>query len=221
MDLNDINTLEERASSLYIKYKGVKESIQSTDETLERMAKEYLQLNSDRESLEFSKPYIDDLIDKFSETALQKLEGLLSLGVSRIFQDRDYRVEIKVTEKRTAKCAEIYLIDSGHPFLMRDSCVAGGILVVVGFLIQAFYVANLDVAKILFLDEALSNISTQYLDNFFAFVRELSQKIGMTVVLITHDTRFLDYADRLYKVDKGVYTLAECKNSLASMVQEN
>ena len=90
---------------------------------------------------------------------------------------------------------------------MRDSCVAGGILVVVGFLIQVFYVANLDLAKILFLDEALSNISTQYLPNFFSFVKELSVQIGLTVVLITHDTRFLEYADRIYKVANGTYIL--------------
>jgi ABC-type uncharacterized transport system YnjBCD ATPase subunit len=121
-------------------------------------------------------------------------------------------VEIRVSEKRSAKCAELYLIDSGHAFLMRDSCVAGGILVVVGFLIQAFYVANLDVAKVMFLDEALSNISTQYLDNFFSFVKELSEQIGLTVVLITHDNRFLEYADRLYKVNNGVYTLEQGVN---------
>ena len=162
---------------------------------------------SNRDLLENSKPYIDDLIDKFSETALKRLEDLLSLGLARIFQDRDYSVEIRVSEKRSAKCAELYLIDDGHAFLMRDSCVAGGILVVVGFLIQVFYVANLDLAKILFLDEALSNISTQYLPNFFSFVKELSVQVGLTVVLITHDTRFLEYADRIYKVANGTYIL--------------
>ena len=208
----DIQTLEKRATDLYIKYNALKSSYLSTTQSLEELEKKYQLLNNNLTLLERSKPFIDDLINKFSETSLKKLEDLLTLGVSRIFQDRDYSIEIKVSEKRSAKCAELYLIDSGHPFLMRDSCVAGGILVVVGFLIQVFYVANLDVAKILFLDEALSNISTQYLDNFFAFVKELSAQIGLTVVLITHDTRFLEYADRLYKVNNGVYTLEDLSN---------
>lgn len=203
----DIQALEQRATNLYIKYNALKSSYESITQSIESLAKEYSALQDNRTMLERAKPFIDDIIDKFSESSLKKLEDLLTLGVSRIFQDRDYRVEIKVSEKRTVKCAELYLIDSGHSFLMRDSCVAGGILVVVGFLIQVFYVANLNVAKILFLDEALSNISTQYLDNFFAFVKELSKQIGLTVVLITHDTRFLEYADRLYKVANGVYTL--------------
>jgi DNA repair exonuclease SbcCD ATPase subunit len=207
----DIQVLEKRATDLYIKYNALKSSYLSTVQSIEDLGKEYTALTDNRTLLERSKPFIDDIIDKFSETSLKRLEDLLTLGVSRIFQDRDYKVEIKVSEKRSAKCAELYLIDSGHSFLMRDSCVAGGILVVVGFLIQVFYVANLDVAKILFLDEALSNISTQYLDNFFSFVKELSQQIGLTVVLITHDTRFLEYADRLYKVAGGVYTLEQVK----------
>ena len=158
----DITSLENRVTDLYIQYNSIKTSLENNQ--------------------------IDDLIDKFSETALKRLEDLLSLGLSRIFQDRDYSVEIRVSEKRSAKCAELYLIDDGHAFLMRDSCVAGGILVVVGFLIQVFYVANLDLAKILFLDEA-------------------SVQIGLTVVLITHDTRFLEYADRIYKVANGTYIL--------------
>lgn len=201
----DITSLENRVTNLYIQYNSIKTSLennQSSIRTLNNQIQDYI---SNRDLLENSKPYIDDLIDKFSETALKRLEDLLSLGLARIFQDRDYSVEIRVSEKRSAKCAELYLIDDGHAFLMRDSCVAGGILVVVGFLIQVFYVANLDLAKILFLDEALSNISTQYLPNFFSFVKELSVQIGLTVVLITHDTRFLEYADRIYKVANGTY----------------
>ena len=203
----DISSLEKKATDLYIRYNSIRDSYQSTTDSLRELADEYTKLTENRALLERTKPFIDDIIDKFSESSLKKLEDLLSLGLQRIFQDRDYKVEIKVSEKRAAKCAELYLVEDGHPFLMRDSCVAGGILVVVGFLIQTFYVANLDIAKVLFLDEALSNISTQYLDNFFAFVKELTNKIGLTVILITHDTRFLEYADRIYKVADGVYTL--------------
>lgn len=209
----DISKLEKKVTDLYIRYNSVKDSYQNTIESLQQLEEEYTKLSDNKSLLERSKPFIDDIIEKFSESSLKKLEDLLSLGLQRIFQDRDYKVEIKVSEKRASKCADLYLIDNGHPFLMRDSCVAGGILVVVGFLIQAFYVANLDIAKILFLDEALSNISTQYLDNFFAFVKELSLKIGLTVILITHDTRFLEYADRIYKVSDGVYTLEVSKES--------
>ena len=205
----DMANLEKRATDLYIQYNALNSSYNATKQSLDELGKEQEALINNKTLLEKSKPFIDDLITKFSETSLKRLEDLLTLGVSRIFQDRDYKVEIRVSEKRSSKCAELYLIDSGHAFLMRDSCVAGGILVVVGFLIQAFYVANLDVAKVMFLDEALSNISTQYLDNFFSFVKELSEQIGLTVVLITHDNRFLEYADRLYKVNNGVYTLEQ------------
>ena len=203
----DITSLENRVTDLYIQYNSIKTSLENNQASIGNLNSQIQDYISNRDLLENSKPYIDDLIDKFSETALKRLEDLLSLGLARIFQDRDYSVEIRVSEKRSAKCAELYLIDDGHAFLMRDSCVAGGILVVVGFLIQVFYVANLDLAKILFLDEALSNISTQYLPNFFSFVKELSVQIGLTVVLITHDTRFLEYADRIYKVANGTYIL--------------
>ena len=89
--------------------------------------------------------------------------------------------------------------------------MAGGILVTVGFLIQCFYVSNLPIRKIVFLDEAFTQISTAYLENFMAFVSELTKQIDLIVVLITHDKRFIPYGNRVYNVKDGVYTLEQNK----------
>ena len=124
----DITSLENRVTNLYIQYNSIKTSLENNQASIRTLNNQIQDYISNRDLLENSKPYIDDLIDKFSETALKRLEDLLSLGLARIFQDRDYSVEIRVSEKRSAKCAELYLIDDGHAFLMRDSCVAGGIL---------------------------------------------------------------------------------------------
>lgn len=157
--------------------------------------------------LQETKPYLDLLVQQYADTTLQQLEHFLSYGVQQVFYDRAYSVSITVTERRGLKNADVYLHEGAAKYPMQNAAVAGGVLVVVGFLLQVFYVLNLDVTKTIFLDEALSNISTQYLDRFFGILAELATATGLALVLVTHDQRFLPYAQRVYRVSEGVYTL--------------
>lgn len=158
-------------------------------------------------TLDEVKPVIDRIIEEFSEDSIRQLESLLTMGVSRIFDNPDLSVQIVTSDKRNNKSAELFLRDGEYTYPLKNSSVAGGILVVVGFLVQAFFVVNLPVAKVVFLDEAFTQISSQYVSNFMSFVKELSDQTGLIMVLVTHDNRFLDYGDRIYRVEKGKFTL--------------
>ena len=150
-------------------------------------------------------------MQRFSRRALDHLEKLLTFGLRKIFTDHEYSISIITSDKRNSKCAELVLEEGGYQYPLKDSSVAGGILVTVGFLIQCFYVSNLPIRKIVFLDEAFTQISTAYLENFMAFVSELTKQIDLIVVLITHDKRFIPYGNRVYNVKDGVYTLEQNK----------
>jgi energy-coupling factor transporter ATP-binding protein EcfA2 len=58
-------------------------------------------------------------------------------------------------------------------------------------------------SKILLLDEAYSNISKEYVADFFDFLYKLCEKLQFKIVLITHDERFVDYANKVYRIDQG------------------
>lgn len=208
MNLSDrLEALEQRVTETVVTYRSYSMSADSLGSLVASKQKELESLGESTDLLSKSKPYLDDVIDKFSEDSIAKLESLLALGVARIFDDRKYSIQIKVCEKRNSKVAELFLVDRGNLYPLRDSSVGGGVLVVVGFLIQAFYVANLDLEKIVFLDESFSQISDAYIDNFMMFIKELASRIGLKVVLITHDKRFIEHGDQVYHVSNGVYTL--------------
>jgi DNA-directed RNA polymerase specialized sigma subunit len=81
----DISALEKKATDLYIKYNSARDSYNNTIDSLQSLSEEYNKLVENKALLERSKPFIDDIIEKFSESSLKKLEDLLSLGLSRIF----------------------------------------------------------------------------------------------------------------------------------------
>lgn len=208
--INILNAqFEQELTNLLIKYRGIQSSIESTKKSINDIIIQTSNLESERNTLQLCKPIIDDIIEKFSDSLLRKLEELLTLGLHKIFYDRNYSVTIKVTEKHNMKCVELLLDDDGNLIRVKDSSVAGGILVVIASIIQIFYIINLDTSKYLFLDEQFSQISEQYIDNFMEFIHELCGNTGLSIVLITHDNKFIKYGDRTYIADRGKFTLKD------------
>lgn len=205
-------SFEKDITDLLIKYRGIQSSINNTQISIDDIESKIKDLECERNTLKMCKPIIDDIISKFSDSMLKRLEELLTIGLKKIFYDRNYSIQIRVVDKRNLKCVEMLLNDDGNLIPVKDSSVAGGVLVVIASIIQIFYIINLNsVAKYLFLDEQLSQVSTQYIDGFMNFIKTLCSETGLSIVLITHDSKFMKYGDRIYTADKGKFTLQECE----------
>lgn len=205
---------ESEITNLLIKYRGIQSSIESTKISIAEVESKITELECEKNTLRLCKPIIDDIISKFSDSLLRKLEELLTIGLKKIFYDRDYSLQIKVVDKRNTKCVELLLNDGGNLIPVKNSGVAGGVLVVIATIIQVFYIINLpNVANYMFLDEQFSQVSQQYIDSFIDFIKTLCSETGLSIVLITHDNKFMKYGDRIYVVDKGKFALQESEGA--------
>lgn len=203
-------TLEQDLTDLLIKYRGIQSAIASTSASIAEVDSKLNELEDNKNTLKLCKPIIDDIINKFSNSLLKKLEDLLTIGLKKIFYDRNYSVQIKVVDKRNSKCVELLLNDNGNLIPVKNANVAGGILVVIASIIQVFYIVNIPTLdRYLFLDEQFSQISSQYIDPFMEFIKTLCSETGLSIVLITHDNKFMKYGDRVYTADRGKFTLQE------------
>ena len=202
--------LEQDLTDLLIKYRGIQSAIESTSASIEEVDSKLNELENNKNTLKLCKPIIDDIINKFSNSLLKKLEELLTIGLKKIFYDRNYSVQIKVVDKRNSKCVELLLNDNGNIIPVKNANVAGGILVVIASIIQVFYIVNIPTLdNLLFLVEQFSQISSQYIDSFMEFIKTLCSETGLSIVLITHDSKFMKYGDRVYTADRGKFTLQE------------
>lgn len=202
--------LEQDLTDLLIKYRGIQSAIESTSASIKEIDSKLNELENNKNTLKLCKPIIDDIINKFSNSLLKKLEELLTIGLKKIFYDRNYSLQIKVVDKRNSKCVELLLNDNGNIIPVKNANVAGGILVVIASIIQVFYIVNIPTLdRYLFLDEQFSQISSQYIDSFMEFIKTLCSETGLSIVLITHDNKFMKYGDRVYTADRGKFTLQE------------
>lgn len=170
---------------------------------------EILTLREEYKLQEKSIIVMKELIDKLSQQHIKKLVDLLSFALKTIFYDKNYSVELKVENKRDSKSAQFFLVERIEEEVLKydfEDGIGGGILAIVGFVLQVFYLGYFKLAKIIFCDESFSQISDQYIDGLMSFIQKLSEKKGFIFVLISHDKRLIDRGDKVYEVENGVVT---------------
>lgn len=201
-----------KASDQFIQVKGqirsLEESMQNTAKLL-RVAE--VQHDKTLEQYGLTERGIEvmkKLVEKMSEKGIGKLKKLLAFGMAAIFEDKNYSIDIDISERGDVKTAEFYLIKVENGVTrkerLRDS-VGGGIQTVVSVILRIYFIIVLKQRRFVGLDESLTQLSDIYLEAFFSFLRRTIDELGFKYLWITHDPRFVGYADRLYKVQEGVY----------------
>lgn len=147
-----------------------------------------------------------ELIDNLTQQHINQVRDLLNHALGTIFYNRNYSVEVLMSDKRNSKTAEFFLVTKEGNKVIKSSfndSIGGGIMAVVGFVLQVFYISYLGRANIMFCDESFSQVSSEYIDSLITFIKELSKAKGFIIVLITHDLRLQTSANKIYRIDRG------------------
>ena len=146
------------------------------------------------------------IVESMSTSQIKHLENLINSALETIFFDRNYSVEMNVTELRNTNNLQILLVeqnDEGEIIKTKLNDNGYGVKSIIGFILQIYFILYHHEYPVLFLDEAFGTLSSQYVPYLKTLMDELAKKYGFIFVLITHDTRFMDIADKTYLVDKG------------------
>lgn len=152
--------------------------------------------------------YLKEIIELISRQHIDHIEKLLNSAISTIFFDKNYSIKMEVSEFRNNNALNIYLVettDEGE--IITDIKNNGfGIQSIVGFVLQVYFILYHKLYPILIMDEAMSNLSQQYIPYFKELVDLLSNTYNFRFVLVAHDPRFIDIADYKYEVRNGEVT---------------
>lgn len=202
--------LENFKSTIYdtaIQHKAVLDSyakeIAEYKDYINKKSTELNRLNDFYSNLNYSCNYLDTLIKNESDKFIKELNSILDYGIKTIFDDCDYSILIKVEDNNKATIHLVYEDEDGNKIEPDIKNCGGGIQTVCGILLQVFFIYHYNVEHIIFIDEGLSQISSQYIGNTFALLKELAKKNDLKILLITHDNRFLPYSDKQYQIKNG------------------
>lgn len=200
---------------LQIRYSELCNQQKSIDLVLTGLETELKNLSNEQELLNETWETLRDLLDKFSAESLSLLKTLLEKGLGAIFHDREYTINIEISDTKFKKLKFVLVektdegiteTDLGSGALLMNG---GGVLVVVSFILQVFLINMYGKRKFIAIDEGFTNISSKYVENFFRFLKYLHTEMEFDFLMVNHDTRFMPYFDKVYEVNMGVISLKE------------
>lgn len=137
--------------------------------------------------------------------AQQTIEELVTRGLQKIF---DETLSFHIVQSVRGKTASV-------EFLVRttldDQTIVetpvmdargGGLAATIGFLLRVVVMllqGGVRQENILILDETFAHVSAEYLEPLREFLREIVDKTGIQVLMVTHQDEFTEDADRLYR----------------------
>lgn len=170
-----------------------------------RMQKELEQAVALEEAHEQAVAVLNSFADSRQEEAIRRIEVLVSAGLKSIFGDS---MSFVVKNDQKARRSEIeFVIRSEVEGQLVETAVldarGGGVAAVVGFLLRVIVMLlKPGVRRILFLDETFAQLSAEFEEPCAEFLRELADKAGVQIILVTHSEAYSPFADRVYRTSQ-------------------
>ena len=142
-------------------------------------------------------------VDIMYQESIGALKETLDSALQYVITDKNYSCNLTLDDKRGSKYLYISVVDNDENLeVMLKHGMGQGVRAVMSFVLKAFYLINQN-SHILALDEKLSALSDQYAARLFEFIKGFCDKNDFILIMITHDPRFMDYADKCYLVRDG------------------
>jgi DNA repair exonuclease SbcCD ATPase subunit len=169
-----------------------------------------------RESLELHEKVLGVLTsvgEARQESAQRQVEGLVTRALQAIF---DENLSFHLVPSVKANRAEVdFVLRSRYGDTEVDTPVlearGGGMAAVIGFVLRLVVLLLTPGARrFLALDESFAHVSAEYEPRLAEFLREVADKAGVQIVLITHSKAYDDLADASYELSLGADGATRC-----------
>jgi DNA repair exonuclease SbcCD ATPase subunit len=135
--------------------------------------------------------------------AQRQLEQLVTRGLQVIFDEGlSFRV---VQSVRRGQANVDFVVSSAYGGSVVETSVmdarGGGMAAVAGFLLRLVVLLLTPGARrLLVLDESFAHVSAEYRPRLAEFLREVTDKAGVQLILVTHDPEYGEVADACYRL---------------------
>lgn len=184
------DALSGEARSVLSRAKEVKEEIAKLQEEIVVLDKSSMVLNSIGEERQLK--------------AQDTIEQLVTRGLQQIFDDSLSFHIVQTVKAKTASVEFVVrttLADGGIVDTPVMDARGGGLAATIGFLLRVviLLLKGKSQDNILILDETFAHVSAEYLPNVSEFLRELVDKTGVQIVMVTHQEELTENADVVYR----------------------
>ena len=198
-------TLDEIRSEIY-KAKGERESLLKREAKLKQRIGE---IKEEKKKVRKAQEIIQIAAKATQEKLKYHITEATNLAFAAVFED-PYTLGLDFVVKRNKTEAEIALVRHEEKF-DPQSAVGGGALDLAAMTLRFSIWSLKKTAPLLVFDEPLRFLSKDLQETAGMILREISSKLGVQVIMVTHSDELITFGDKIFRV---------YKNGLISKVEE-
>ncbi len=127
------------------------------------------------------------------------VSDIVSHALTAVFDDA-YKFELKFIQKRNKTEAELSFTRDGNDIDPMNAC-GGGVVDIASFALRmAMLMLQRKRAPILILDEPFRFVSSDYQEKAGLLLQELSHRLGIQIIMVTHNEFLENIADKVFSV---------------------
>jgi DNA repair exonuclease SbcCD ATPase subunit len=128
------------------------------------------------------------------------ISDIASLALESVFNE-PYKLVLEFIERRNKTECDIVFERDGEKFKPLDA-TGGGAVDVAAFALRiaSWSMQQHRTRNIIVLDEPMRFLSAEYQENASEMIKEISDKLGIQFLVITHNSTLASYADKTFKV---------------------
>jgi ABC-type cobalamin/Fe3+-siderophores transport system ATPase subunit len=163
-----------------------------------------LRLEDDVQLLDHVAALLHVLIDGEITEGVKAIEVLQSEGVRAVFNDQDIQVraEVEVTRGKVSVTLVTTQRKEDGSVIEGESMdgFGGAVSTIQSILLRLAIIFRRGLRPVLFLDETLPAFDDRYVHNMAAFLKVLCKRMGVDILLVTHDPTLVEAGDRAYRI---------------------
>lgn len=188
--------LERRVNAQLLRHAELTNDIRRVRTLVENAEQSLVGINRERELIERSLLALKQVRPLLSGSSIKECEDLANSAIKSIF-GFDYTVEYDLESNR-------FVLNKGEYSTDLSEAEGGGIITVISFVFLVYLIVKLNLRRIIFLDEAFTQVSDSYFGAFIGFVNSLCDDLGFDLLLVSHDQRITaDDVRHVYQIADG------------------
>jgi len=144
---------------------------------------------------------IQDTAQKTQANIEYRLASLVSMALASVFDD-PYEFVVAFQQKRNQTEAELLFSRGGELFSPMESS-GGGAVDIASFALRLVFLSLSTARKVLVLDEPFKYVSVDKQPACSEMLKQLSEKLGIQIIMVSHLPEIITAADNIIKIDKG------------------
>ena len=194
----------ERVSDLRSKVDRINGRRAVVQSSLRTVESEIKLLEQEEDLLNLVSAMFRSLIDQEVADGVKAVETLQTEGLQAVFDDQDLSVRASIEESRGKVSVELITVHTKPDGttvegLAKDD-FGGSVLTVQSVLLRVIIMLRRGLRPLLLLDESLPAFDANYISNMGSFLSELCSRLGIDILMVTHNPALFDAADRSYRI---------------------